>query len=859
MNKVTALTAPAPSESGLSALDVVAFLSRWHGTQYLCAIYRDKGEGRSLVRCSSVEHAHRLNAEGYNIYTVPNRLSDDFMASDRPKPTVEDVVDLRRIVLDLDPDDNEDPQAQRELFKSFTQSMIEGARVTEVVLSGRLGYPVLELDQPLANNPANWDRLAKVWRRMALFCGADIRSDPAHLYKCPGFKVWMSPEKAAQWHDAEAVLEFTGGRKFELDFLVEQTRHLPDPHERKTGAVAGGSAKEGWFSALPQWAKEDCARSLLEAVPVAGMTGREGTGSWLMFGMALHDEDLPFELWDEWSSKNDDRYTPGEPARIWNGFKGRSSGVGVGSIVYHAQQAGWKRDAWLKECFSEVKRRMLDARAEDGDHDREALKAVAYLASLMPDMDRRALVSIAKKNELRGEINLTSIKQVQAEIAKEQAGDEDQGEDLTHDGIARDYLEGKLLTTCNGELWTCDPFSFLWQGVTDNIKNEIAEKYEGQKACKRQSDYAGIVKCVMDRTRQDDFFRSAPLGIACPGGFVHVDGNNLVTTPLTADHRQTFKLEFDPAWPANPETLKMVLREGMGQMSDDDKQGQLDLLAEVIGAGLFGLLPETRRALILKGPTSCGKSTLLETIAAMLPPGSVCNVPPTVFDNNEAIAKLGTSRLNIETELKDTRSIAGAEFKKAVEGAPMQARKLYFGTYTMTPMAGHLYATNVWPTVDHPDSGFWERWAVVTFDTSKDRDGRTSKDEMRAKLQAEYDHILGWLFDGVIRFLRNGRRLTLGAAHAEGLSQWKARRDSVATFLIECESIGPRVKGKHGEPPAITAKALFNKYILWHATSSYRHPVSEGEFHDRANLHGGNLGTVDNRKVFHSWYDKLVV
>ena len=63
---------------------------------------------------------------------------------------------------------------------------------------------------------------------------------------------------------------------------------------------------------------------------------------WLNVGLALHHEDYPCDVWDEWS-RNDSRYHPGECASKWAGF-GHSGGAPVtgGTIVQMAKDRGWQ-------------------------------------------------------------------------------------------------------------------------------------------------------------------------------------------------------------------------------------------------------------------------------------------------------------------------------------------------------------------------------------------------------------------------------------------------------------------------------------------------------------------------------------
>lgn len=63
---------------------------------------------------------------------------------------------------------------------------------------------------------------------------------------------------------------------------------------------------------------------------------------WLNVGMALKDEGLTCDLWDDWSRSDSKRYAYGVCAKKWDTFSG--SGVGVGTIFHYAETYGnWTR------------------------------------------------------------------------------------------------------------------------------------------------------------------------------------------------------------------------------------------------------------------------------------------------------------------------------------------------------------------------------------------------------------------------------------------------------------------------------------------------------------------------------------
>ncbi|MCM1136488.1 MAG: AAA family ATPase [Clostridium sp.] len=74
-----------------------------------------------------------------------------------------------------------------------------------------------------------------------------------------------------------------------------------------------------------------------------------GYQEWLNVGMALKDEGLPVELWEDWSRRDSGRYHPGECAAKWQSFHGSAAPVTMGTVVQYAKELGWRPQPSLKE------------------------------------------------------------------------------------------------------------------------------------------------------------------------------------------------------------------------------------------------------------------------------------------------------------------------------------------------------------------------------------------------------------------------------------------------------------------------------------------------------------------------------
>ena len=74
---------------------------------------------------------------------------------------------------------------------------------------------------------------------------------------------------------------------------------------------------------------------------------------WLQCGMAIKDHfgDSGRSLWDDWSRQSD-KYNERDQDRTWKSFK--RNGIGIGTLIYHAQQTGWRDERIHQSQESEL-------------------------------------------------------------------------------------------------------------------------------------------------------------------------------------------------------------------------------------------------------------------------------------------------------------------------------------------------------------------------------------------------------------------------------------------------------------------------------------------------------------------------
>lgn len=74
------------------------------------------------------------------------------------------------------------------------------------------------------------------------------------------------------------------------------------------------------------------------------ITGYDDYAIWVRVGMALHHASggTAMDVWDQWSQQSS-KYVRSELPRKWNSFGKGAQSVTMGTLVYYAEQGGWKQ------------------------------------------------------------------------------------------------------------------------------------------------------------------------------------------------------------------------------------------------------------------------------------------------------------------------------------------------------------------------------------------------------------------------------------------------------------------------------------------------------------------------------------
>jgi len=414
------------------------------------------------------------------------------------------------------------------------------------------------------------------------------------------------------------------------------------------------------------------------------------------------------------------------------------------------------------------------------------------------------------------------------------------GPDADHHEIAQAYLfdaalrTGELPVYALGSLWEVG-VGAIWRPVSlDQAAIAIAQRFAGRaKLCRRAGDFAAIARVAAGLSEQAEFFDRAPAGVAGPASFHRVtDDGEIVVEPLTPAHRQRMRVAADPVANAPTPLFDHLLAHAFG----DDARGaaQRRLLQQLFGAALARAMYRHRIAALFLGPTTTGKSTVLQILRGFFPPDQVAATNPQRWNDEYYLAGLAGKAINLVGELDPDQPIPGGAFKSVVGVDVIEGRHPTHRPFSFVCTAAHFFNANkLPPTVDRSDA-FFRRWRVVAF-TRAVADDEMIVDLARRILDEEAGGVVGWLLDGAADVARSGGFIVTDE-HRAAIERWRNANNSATQFLLDDEWC-IRDPADHGVPGSM----LYAAYRRWAAAAGVR-PFGRTGFYDAIDEGAGRIG-----------------
>ena len=317
----------------------------------------------------------------------------------------------------------------------------------------------------------------------------------------------------------------------------------------------------------------------------------------------------------------------------------------------------------------------------------------------------------------------------------------------------------------------------------------------------------------------DTFFADAPDGLACPGGFYQIVGNEITLMPLTSDHRQRVMLDFTPEEMPTPEFDKF-LHETFQSDHEGEEVQQVTLLQEIVGGIMLGILYKYQIATLFYEPFGrAGKGTTERQIRSLVPKEFVSAISPFKWHHDYHVATLAGKRLNVVGELPESEPIPASAFKTVIGGDLVTGRHPTHRPITFSNEAAHLFMSNHLITTKDQSDAFFARWKIIEFPNSRLRSGLPLDENLAQRIiENELAGIAYWALEGAARLLRNGK-LSASTAHDRLMAKWRRCTNTLEEFIHEECILSPDGRYRRSD--------FYRGYASW-CSDNGRKPFSKG-------------------------------
>lgn len=230
----------------------------------------------------------------------------------------------------------------------------------------------------------------------------------------------------------------------------------------------------------------------------------------------------------------------------------------------------------------------------------------------------------------------------------------------------------------------------------------------------------------------------------------------------------------------------------------------LECLLRIL-AYLISSLISGRKAFLLLGKGSTGKSTLLELIEAVVGVPNTSHVPFHLMGNLHARAEYREKRLNISRDNSDAPMKNEDAFKNLVSCEMISGRRLYENLVDFIPRLKFIFASNVDLNFAHPDDAVYDRLLVIPF--TKEIPEKERDRDLLQKLLAEKDIIFSVAMNQLSDLVQSGYDFKEPDASKEIIALYRKALHTAESFLGDCCKVD--------ESGAVSSVELYRQYLCW--------------------------------------------
>lgn len=263
-------------------------------------------------------------------------------------------------------------------------------------------------------------------------------------------------------------------------------------------------------------------------------------------------------------------------------------------------------------------------------------------------------------------------------------------------------------------------------------------------------------------------------------------------------------------------------------------------LQRAVGYSLTGSTGE-QVLFLLYGTGANGKSTVVETLRAMLGDYALQSPPETLLDRRDGIpndiARLRGGRFVSAIETGEGRRLAESMVKTMTGGDTLVARFMRAEFFEFRPEFKLWLATNHKPTIRGTDEAIWRRIRLIPFTVTIPEPERER--DFGQRLLAELPGILAWAVRGCAEW--QAGELGYPDAVRQATADYRDEQDVLGAWIADRCVTRDDIRG--------LAKALYDDYRSW-ADQTGEKPLTQTSF----GLRLGERGYEKHRGAKGAWW-----
>ena len=253
-----------------------------------------------------------------------------------------------------------------------------------------------------------------------------------------------------------------------------------------------------------------------------------------------------------------------------------------------------------------------------------------------------------------------------------------------------------------------------------------------------------------------------------------------------------------------------------------------DWMQVALGSQILGIVPADQSFYMWIGEKGAnGKSTLFNAISDICGNYAHAIDPSTFSDKLSTVeaehsrAEFMGKRVVIAQEGSQNIVMSGSQIKAVCSSDEITASRKYVNKFTFKPTHHVNLIANHEPHLENAqDGGVARRIKEFKFEVSIPESQRDA--DLSEKLKNEYPQILGWLIQGAMKFLQNGKKLPYNAHVEKWTNEFLSGEDQVQAFVddvLVTDKENPNI----GKTDMVGSKELYNLYEIF----CQHHPTAQ--------------------------------